>query len=54
MFVQSVLLSLSALAGAREIAKNQAKAASLYDSGVRHANNVALKQVRIQRHIAAI
>ncbi|KAF1993512.1 hypothetical protein P154DRAFT_449993 [Amniculicola lignicola CBS 123094] len=44
MFVQSVLLSLSALAGAREIAKNQFKAASLYDSGVRHANNVALKQ----------
>jgi hypothetical protein len=45
MFVRAVLLSLSALAAARELPKDEVKAAQLYDSGIKHANNVALKRV---------
>jgi hypothetical protein len=46
MFLRSALLSLSALAAAKEMPKDEIKAAELYDSGIRHANNVALKKVR--------
>ena len=46
MYVRSGLLSLVALAGAREVAKDEVKAAKLYDSGIKHANNIALKMVR--------
>lgn len=45
MFVRTVLLSLSTLAAARELPKDEVKAAQLYDSGIKHANNVALKTV---------
>lgn len=45
MFVQTALLSLAALAGAKELPKDEVKAAQLYDSGIRHANNIALKMV---------
>lgn len=45
MFLRSALLSLSALAAAKEMPKDEIKAAELYDSGIRHANNVALKKV---------
>ena len=45
MFVSSVILGLSALAGAREMAKDEVKAAKLYDSGIKHMNNIALKEV---------
>jgi hypothetical protein len=43
MFIRSAVLSIAALAGAREIAKDEIKAAKLYDSGIKHMNNVALK-----------
>jgi hypothetical protein len=46
MFVRSALLSLSALAAAREVSKDTVKAAKLYDSGIKHMNNIALKEVR--------
>jgi hypothetical protein len=45
MFIRSALLSLSALAAAKELPKDEVKGAQLYDSGIRHANNMALKQV---------
>lgn len=45
MLVKGALLSLAAIAGAREMAKDEVKAAKLYDSGIRHANNMALKMV---------
>ena len=45
MFFRSALLSLSALAAAKEMPKDEFLAAELYDSGVRHANNMALKKV---------
>lgn len=45
MFVRSALLSLSALAAAREMVKDEVKAAKLYDSGIKHMNNMALKEV---------
>jgi hypothetical protein len=45
MFIRSALLSLSALAAAKEMPKDEFKATELYDSGIRHANNVALKKV---------
>jgi hypothetical protein len=47
MFLRSALLSLFALAAAKEMPKDEIKAAELYDSGIRHANNVALKKVAI-------
>ena len=40
-------MSLSALAAAKEMPKDDFKAAELYDSGIRHANNVALKKVAL-------
>lgn len=46
MYIRSALLSLSALAAAKEMPKDEIKAAELYDSGIRHANNIALKKVR--------
>lgn len=46
MYIRSTLLSLSALAAAKEMAKDQVKAAQLYDTGIRHQNNIALKMVR--------
>lgn len=49
MFIRSALLSLSALAAAREMPKDEVKAAELYDTGIRHANNVALKKVCLTR-----
>lgn len=45
MFIRSAILSFAALVGAREIAKDEIKAAKLYDSGIKHMNNVALKMV---------
>lgn len=44
MFVRGALLSLSALAAAREMSKDTVKAAKLYDSGIKHMNNIALKE----------
>lgn len=52
MFIRSALLSLSALAAAKEMPKDEIKAAELYDSGIRHANNVALKKVALPRSYA--
>lgn len=46
MFIRNALLSLSALAAAKEMPKDEIKAAKLYDTGIRHANNMALKKVR--------
>lgn len=46
MYLRSTLLSLSALVAAKEVAKDQVKAAKLYDSGIKHQNNIALKMVR--------
>lgn len=46
MFIRSALLSLSALVAAKEMPKDEIKAAKLYDTGIRHANNMALKKVR--------
>lgn len=45
MFLRTAILSLSALAAAKEMPKDEFKAAELYDSGIRHENNVALKKV---------
>ena len=36
MYIQTALLSIAALAGAKQVAKDQVKAAKLYDSGIRH------------------
>ena len=47
MFVRTALLSLTALAAAKELPKDEVRGAQLYDSGIRHANNVALKKVRV-------
>jgi hypothetical protein len=47
MFIRTALLSLSALVAAKELPKDEILAANLYDSGIRHANNVALKKVII-------
>jgi hypothetical protein len=47
MFLRTALLSLSALAAAKEMPKDELKAAQLYDTGIRHANNIALKKVAI-------
>jgi hypothetical protein len=49
MFFRTALLSLSAIAAAKEMPKDEIKAAELYDSGIRHANNVALKKVGLRR-----
>ncbi|KAF2129667.1 hypothetical protein P153DRAFT_316861 [Dothidotthia symphoricarpi CBS 119687] len=53
MFIRSALLSLSVLAAAREMQKDEDKAAKLYDSGIRHANNIALKMETFARQEAA-
>ena len=45
MFLRTALLSLSALAVAKEMPKDEFRAAQLYDSGIRHENNMALKKV---------
>jgi hypothetical protein len=45
MYLRTALLSLSALAAAKEMPKDELRAAQLYDSGIRHENNVALKKV---------
>jgi hypothetical protein len=47
MFLRSALLSLSALAAAKEMPKDEVKGAKLYDTGIRHANNMALKHVSL-------
>ncbi|KAH7561514.1 hypothetical protein BM1_02618 [Bipolaris maydis] len=44
MFLRTALLSLSALAVAKEMPKDELRAAQLYDSGIRHENNMALKK----------
>lgn len=46
MFIRSALLLLSVLAAAKEMPKDEIKAAQLYDTGIRHMNNVALKKAR--------
>lgn len=38
-------VSLSALAAAKELPKDEVKAAKMYDSGIKHMNNIALKEV---------
>lgn len=43
MYMRATLLSLAALAAAKEMPKDEIKAAKLYDSGLKHANNMALK-----------
>jgi hypothetical protein len=45
MFMRTALLSLSALVAAKEMPKDEFKAAELYDSGIRHMNNIGLKEV---------
>jgi hypothetical protein len=45
IFLRTAFLTFSALAAAKEMPKDDFKAAELYDSGIRHANNVALKKV---------
>lgn len=45
MFLRTALLSLTALAAAKEMPKDELRAAQLYDSGIRHENNMALKKV---------
>jgi hypothetical protein len=45
MYLKTALLSLAAIAAAKEVPKDEIKASKLYDSGIRHANNVALKRV---------
>lgn len=45
MFFGSALLSLAAIAAAKEMPKDEILGAKLYDSGIRHANNMALKKV---------
>ncbi|KAF2738949.1 hypothetical protein EJ04DRAFT_573394 [Polyplosphaeria fusca] len=44
MYLTTTILSLSALAGARQMAKDEVKAAKLYDSGIRHMNIIGLKE----------
>ncbi|KAL6710360.1 hypothetical protein ACN47E_009306 [Coniothyrium glycines] len=53
MYIRSALLSLAALAAAKEMPKDEEKAARLFDSGIRHANNVALKKESWAKHEAA-
>jgi hypothetical protein len=45
MFLRTAVLSLAALAAAKEMPKDEFKAAELFDSGIRHENNKALKLV---------
>lgn len=45
MFVRSALLSLTAIAAAKQMPKDEFRAAQLYDSGIKHMNNMALKEV---------
>lgn len=45
MFRRAALLSLVALAAAKEMPKDEFRAAELFDSGIRHENNKALKLV---------
>ncbi|KAL1597800.1 hypothetical protein SLS60_008287 [Paraconiothyrium brasiliense] len=52
MFVRTALLSLSALVAAKELPKDEVKGAQLYDSGIKHANNVALKRESWAKHEA--
>jgi hypothetical protein len=47
MFFKSALFSLAAIAAAKEMPKDEVMGAELYDSGIRHANNMALKHVSI-------
>jgi hypothetical protein len=54
MFLRTALLSLSALAAAKEMPKDEVKAAQLYDTGIRHANNIALKKVAIAQLMVPI
>ncbi|KAF2010234.1 hypothetical protein BU24DRAFT_437022 [Aaosphaeria arxii CBS 175.79] len=53
MYVQTAVLSLAALATAKQVAKDQVKAAKLYDSGIKHMNNIALKHESWTKHEAA-
>ncbi|PSN61773.1 hypothetical protein BS50DRAFT_651183 [Corynespora cassiicola Philippines] len=53
MFARSAILSLAALAAAKELPKDEVKAAELYDSGIKHANNMALKMETFGRQEAA-
>ncbi|KAI4670835.1 uncharacterized protein J4E88_009587 [Alternaria novae-zelandiae] len=53
MYLRTALLSLSALAAAKEMPKDEFRAAQLYDSGIRHENNVALKKESWARQEAA-
>lgn len=47
MFFKSALFSLAAIAAAKEMPKDEVLGAQLYDSGIRHANNMALKHVSV-------
>jgi choice-of-anchor B domain-containing protein len=53
MYLRTALLSLSALVAAKEMPKDELRAAQLYDSGIRHENNVALKKESWARQEAA-
>lgn len=52
MFRRAALLSLAALAAAKEMPKDEFRAAQLFDSGIRHENNKALKLVSILSDVA--
>jgi len=54
MYLRSAILSLAALTAAKEIRKDEVKAAKLYDSGIRHANNIALKKVVLYNDFCVI
>jgi hypothetical protein len=54
MYFATAVLSLSALVGARQMAKDQVKAAKLYDSGVRHRNILSLKEVCIESMVCIV
>ncbi|CAI6332602.1 unnamed protein product [Periconia digitata] len=54
MYLRSAFISLSALAvTARELPKDEEAGARLYDSGIKHMNNIALKEETFARQEAA-
>ncbi|ORY19042.1 hypothetical protein BCR34DRAFT_260833 [Clohesyomyces aquaticus] len=49
MFLPALFISLSILVAGKELPKDEIKGAQLYDSGIRHANNIALKMETVAR-----
>lgn len=52
-FSTLLAVSLPALAAAKELPKDQVKAAKIYDTGIKHMNNIALKEETFARQEAA-